>query len=58
MDLMGRALSTQQNVVWGTGTHTSTPVNVIAWGPESDVRPLAKIAHHADVGQHMMDSLK
>lgn len=58
LDLMGRELGQQQNVVWGTGTHTSTPVNVIAWGPQEEIRPLAKIAHHADVGQHMMDSLK
>jgi alkaline phosphatase len=57
-DLIGRELAQQQNVVWGTGTHTSTPVNVIAWGPESDIRPLAKIAHHAEVGQHMMDTIK
>jgi alkaline phosphatase len=57
-DLIGRELSEQQNVVWGTGTHTSTPVSVIAWGPEADIRPLVKIAHHADVGQHMMDTIK
>ncbi len=58
LDLMGRELAEQQNVVWGTGTHTSTPVNVIAWGPEEDIRPLVKIAHHAEIGQHMMDAIK
>ncbi len=27
-DLIGRAMSEQQNIVWGTGTHTDTPVAV------------------------------
>ncbi len=58
LDLMGRELAQQQNVVWGTGTHTSTPVGVIAWGPEQDMRPFVKIAHHADVGQQLMNSIK
>jgi len=58
LNLMGRELAEQQNVVWGTGTHTSTPVNVIAWGPSEDTRAFVKIAHHAEVGQHMMESLK
>jgi alkaline phosphatase len=57
-DLIGRALAEQQNVVWGTGTHTSTPVSVIAWGPDEATRPLAKIGHHAEVGQYMMGLLK
>lgn len=58
LNLMGRELATAQNVVWGTGTHTSTPVNVIAWGPTEDTRAFVKIAHHADVGQHLMNTLK
>jgi alkaline phosphatase len=57
-DLMGRELAEQQNVVWGTGTHTSTPVSVIAWGPDEDIRPLSQITHHSDVGQHMMKIIK
>lgn len=31
--LLGRALASQQNVVWSTGTHTATPVPVVAVGP-------------------------
>ncbi len=58
LDLMGRELAQQQNVVWGTGTHTSTPVGVIAWGPEEDARSFVRIGHHADVGQQLMDSIK
>ena len=53
-NLIGRVLAEQQNVVWGTGTHTSTPVSVIAWGPDDITRPLANIGHHAKVGQYMM----
>ena len=58
LNLMGRELAQQQNVVWGTGTHTSTPVGVIAWGPEAEARAFVKIGHHAEVGQQLMDSLK
>lgn len=31
--LIARAIADQQNVVWGSGTHTSTPVLVVADGP-------------------------
>ena len=57
-DLMGRALAEQQNIVWGTGTHTSTPVGVFAWGPMEDIKPFSQITHHSQVGQHMMDTIK
>ncbi|MFC1237512.1 alkaline phosphatase [Vibrio sp. F74] len=57
-DLMGRALAEQQNIVWGTGTHTSTPVGVIAWGPMKDIKPFSQITHHSQVGQYMMDNIK
>ncbi|SQH74063.1 Alkaline phosphatase (fragment) [Shewanella benthica] len=32
-NLIGRALSPEQNIVWGTSTHTSAPVPVYAFGP-------------------------
>ncbi|WP_255611536.1 alkaline phosphatase [Marinobacterium arenosum] len=54
-NLIGRALAEQQNVVWGTGTHTHTPVNVIAWGPEQVTKPLSGLMHHAELGSYMMD---
>lgn len=57
-DLMGRALSEQQNIVWGTGTHTTTPVGVFAWGPLEDIKPFSQVTHHSQVGQFMMDSIK
>ncbi|MFC6670472.1 alkaline phosphatase [Marinobacterium aestuariivivens] len=52
-NLIGRELAEAQNVVWGTGTHTHTPVNVIAWGPDAAIRPLSGLIHHADLGHHL-----
>ena len=54
-NLMGRAMAEQQNVVWGTGTHTHTPVNVIAWGPKEATAPLSGLLHHAELGSYMKD---
>jgi alkaline phosphatase len=33
--LLGRALGSQLGIVWGTGTHTSTPIFVFSHGPRS-----------------------
>ncbi|MFM9269824.1 alkaline phosphatase [Halomonas elongata] len=52
-DVLGRVLGTAQNVVWGTGTHTHTPVNVFAWGPAETILPVSSIQHHSDVGQYL-----
>ncbi|WP_299728593.1 alkaline phosphatase [uncultured Endozoicomonas sp.] len=50
-DLLGRAVAEDQNVVWGTGTHTSTPVPVIAFGPAAATAPFGKMIHHTDIGR-------
>ncbi len=50
-DLLGRAVAEDQNVIWGTGTHTSTPVPVIAFGPEGAAEPFGKMVHHTDIGR-------
>ncbi len=50
-DLLGRALGEQQNIVWGTGTHTSTPVAVIAYGPEAVAQKFSLMTHHTEVGK-------
>ncbi|WP_250654942.1 alkaline phosphatase [Alkalimarinus coralli] len=50
-DLLGRALSEQQNVVWGTGTHTSTPVAVIAFGPDAVESKFSSMTHHIELGK-------
>jgi alkaline phosphatase len=52
-NLLARALATQQNTVWGTGTHTHTPVNVFAWGPANDILPVSSILHHSVIGQYL-----
>lgn len=57
MDLIGRALAKEQNVVWASGTHTHTPVPVIAWGPESYARRFSALAHHTDVGRWLFEIL-
>ncbi|MEH6578077.1 MAG: alkaline phosphatase [Amphritea sp.] len=57
-DLIGRQLAQDQNVVWGTGTHTHTPVNVIAWGPDDVIRPMSSFMHHKDIGAFMMSMMK
>ncbi len=56
-DLIGRQLGKAQNVVWATGTHTHTPVPVIAWGPESVSRQFSTMAHHTQVGNWMIQAL-
>jgi alkaline phosphatase len=54
LDLIGRALAKQQNVVWSTGAHTHTPVPVIAWGPENLARRFSTLTHHTQIGQWLM----
>jgi len=55
--LIGRALATQQNVVWASGTHTHTPVAVVAWGPEPVRRAFGGLTHHVAIGQTLVDVL-
>lgn len=33
-DMLGRVLASQSHAVWAAGTHTSTPVPVMAYGPQ------------------------
>lgn len=57
-DLIGRALSEQQNIVWGTGTHTDTPVAVIAYGPEDITSSFSRLSHHTDIGKLLIKAVK
>ncbi|MCG6200501.1 alkaline phosphatase [Psychromonas antarctica] len=57
-DLIGRAMSEEQNVVWGTGTHTATPVAVIAYGPDQATSPFSSLSHHTDIGQLLIKTVK
>lgn len=58
MDLMGRALANKQNTVWSTGTHTHTPVGVIAWGPKAGTNRFGGMMNHVEVGARLMDAVK
>lgn len=56
-NLIGRALAREQNVVWGTGTHTAAPVPVYAFGPYGVTKQFSKMQHHVEMGQKMMTAL-
>lgn len=53
---LGHILGGQQHVVWGTGTHTSTPVAIISYGPGSE--KFAGLMHATDVGQRIIESVQ
>ncbi len=57
-NLLAQAVSASQQVVWATGTHTSTPVFVFVKGEEQAMRPFAKILHHTRLGQLAIDALR
>jgi len=57
MNLLARAVAADQNVVWATGTHTSTPVIAVAVGPEHASKPYGKMMHATDLGKQMQSTL-
>ncbi|NVP00787.1 alkaline phosphatase, partial [Photobacterium damselae subsp. damselae] len=57
-NLLARVQGTKQNIVWGTGTHTHTPVNVFAWGPTDVILPVSKILHHSELGEYIKSQVK
>jgi alkaline phosphatase len=56
-DLIARAISEEQNIVWATGTHTDTPVAVIAYGPDNVTAPFSSLSHHTDIGQLLIKAV-
>ncbi len=56
-NLMGHVLAEQQSVVWGTGTHTNTPVLVMAYGPDYAMKQFSRYLTHPEVGQIAKDLL-
>ena len=56
-NLIGRALSADQNVVWGTGTHTAAPVPVYVYGPQGLTQQFSTMQHHVDIANKMMSAL-
>ena len=57
-NLLAREQATGQNIVWGTGTHTHTPVNLFAWGPAEAIIPVSKIMHHSELGEYIKTQVK
>ncbi|WP_428773864.1 alkaline phosphatase [Vibrio sp.] len=57
-NVLARQHATGQNTVWGTGTHTHTPVNVFAWGPLKEIIPVSKIMHHSELGEFIKGMVK
>jgi alkaline phosphatase len=57
-NLLAREVAEQQNVVWATGTHTSTPVLVFTQGPGDTSAPFGKVLHHTEVGQRAIEALE
>ena len=49
--LLARALAHRTGVVWSTGTHTSTPIVIIAKGPKEE--KFKGVLHHVDVAKNM-----
>jgi len=56
-NLLAQAVSTEQQVVWATGTHTSTPVYVFVTGPRSAIQAFTKILHHTQIGKLALEAL-
>ena len=54
---IARAIAAEQNVVWGTGTHTAAPVPVYAFGPEGVTKQFSTLQHHVDVANKMITAL-
>lgn len=56
-NLIGRVLGASQNIVWGTGTHTSAPVPVYAFGPKHITQQFSTMQHHVELSQKMANAL-
>ena len=57
-DLIGRELGQEQNIVWGTGTHTNTPVAVVAVGPKTFAEKFSRLSHHTDIGKLLIEAVE
>lgn len=51
--ILARKLAAKSGVVWGTGTHTTTPVPLFVWGPESAQKKFTPLMHSSDVGRQL-----
>ncbi len=58
MNHLGHIIGSQQNVVWGTGTHTNTPVVLIANGPSRATKRFSGLMHMTDVGKALISLVR
>ncbi len=58
MNHLGHILGAQQNVVWGTGTHTNTPVALISIGPPEAIARFTGLLHATDIGKGMIELVR
>jgi alkaline phosphatase len=57
-NLLAELVGAEQQVVWASGTHTSTPVFVFAKGNKQAIEPFSNILHHTDVGRLTIEALR
>lgn len=56
--LISTIIAPKQNITWATGGHTSTPVNVFAYGKDSNwLKPYGGFLTHPKLGELMQESL-
>jgi len=57
-DIIARVVAHQQYAVWSTGTHTNTPVPLIACGPEKSAKKFGKMLHTTQWAQEAINVIK
>jgi len=55
LNLLAREVASSQNTVWGTGTHTATPVPVILFGPDAALNQFEGFLNHSHIGKTLKD---
>ncbi|MGA1869810.1 MAG: alkaline phosphatase [bacterium] len=55
--LLGRVVAQQQNTVWSTGTHSNTPVPLIAVGPKKATEVFSRMLHTTEWAQYAIEIL-
>jgi len=56
-NIVARVLAHKQNIVWATGTHTSTPVTMVTFGPKSLNKEFDGMMHATEVGRKVFKAL-
>lgn len=57
LGVIAKALAGRQNIVWGTGTHTATPVEVMSWGNKKFLKNFTGFTRHDKIGRDLIDLL-